>query len=37
MYTEYQNKEANYKIYLKLKLLELLILMQRSGNKNYAN
>jgi AraC family L-rhamnose operon regulatory protein RhaS len=33
MYTEYQNKEANYKIYLKLKLLELLILMQRSGNK----
>ena len=33
MYKEYQNKDANYKVYLKLKLIELLILMQRSGNK----
>lgn len=33
MYKEYQSQDANYRVYLKLKLIELLILMQRSGIK----
>jgi len=33
MYKEYNSKDANYRVYLKLKLIELLIIMQRSGIK----
>ena len=33
MEREYQRRDANYRIYLKLKLIELLILMQRGGVK----
>ncbi len=33
MYKEYNSKDANYRVYLKLKLIELLIIMQRSGVK----
>ena len=33
MYKEYNAKDANYRVYLKLKLIELLIIMQRSGVK----
>ena len=33
MYKEYHAKDANYRVYLKLKLIELLIIMQRSGVK----
>lgn len=33
MYKEYNSKDANYRVYLKLKLIELLIIMQRTGVK----
>lgn len=37
MFKEYEQQDANYRVYLKFKLIELLIIMQRSGAKKLRN